>query len=239
MPGRRPLELRRRSEVNKRDPESPLSPRIDSFESVVANPDFPCVFATRALVDDELLFGSLENLDCTLGDIAAAVGDAVQVIAMDPAQVVILFIGAGSTSLEEDNALAAAITRELMHSSELDWPLDQSRDPADPLWILWVNGVDLFVNYSTPNHALRKSRNVGSSFAMILQSRSSFDRFAGRNNSTRTVIRKRLERYDGIPVHAALGSFGDVDNREIEQFFLGDGTETVDLLPGARKCPFH
>jgi len=48
------------------------------------------------------------------------------------------------------------------------------------------------------------------------------------------VIRKRLRAFDGTEPAAALGNYGDADNREWRQYFLPDKNTDAEL-----RCPFH
>jgi FPC/CPF motif-containing protein YcgG len=100
----------------------------------------------------------------------------------------------------------------------------------DPRWVFWFEGIDFFVNFSTPSHQ-RRSRNLGSAMTMVVQARSSFDDFAEPDNRIRALIRSRVQTYDDMPVHPAIGTYGDPTSREATQYFLGDSNDiTIDLL---------
>ncbi len=55
-----------------------------------------------------------------------------------------------------------------------------------------------------------------------------------RGDAARTMVRGRLAAYDAVPLPENLGSFGDENNREWNQYYLDDGN-TSDV-PAA--CPF-
>ena len=49
-----------------------------------------------------------------------------------------------------------------------------------------------------------------------------------------TKIRQRLMDYDQVPVHPALGWYGEQTNREWRQYFLRDAQNDEPA-----QCPFH
>jgi len=57
---------------------------------------------------------------------------------------------------------------------------------------------------------------------------------SARGIAARRVIRKRLRAFDGTEPAAALGNYGDADNREWRQYFLPDKNTDAEL-----RCPFH
>jgi len=80
-------------------------------------------------------------------------------------------------------------------------------DPMAPYWSMCFAGMQLFINFSSPAHRQRKSRNLGRHFLFIVNPRERFDIVAGdtpEGNRVRQVIRDRAEAYDGIP-HAPSG----------------------------------
>ncbi|MBD0693861.1 YqcI/YcgG family protein [Streptomyces sp. CBMA123] len=199
--------------------------------------EFPCVFSMLPFSTSELFFGAIPGSD---GDVESAVVASLReltgIIQDLPDAIGVVFVDQpGEPSLEDDLALARSIVRAVMRQNALDHPDRVFPDPKDSDWELWLGGVGLFLNFSSPRHKARRSRNVGSRFTVIAQARESFDRQGRAAPRARESIRKRLAGYDDVEAHPALGSYGDPDSREALQFFLGDGTEAMDVTEGEQS----
>jgi FPC/CPF motif-containing protein YcgG len=193
------------------------------FAGTVLDPRFPCVFAQRAVERDELLYGLVGAAEELLPAVLATMRQACAAIRSVPDQVVVVFLDLGTAmSLVEERAVARSILTYLRRHDPVAWPADAPTDPHDPRWVLWFDGIDLFINFSTPAHVARRSRRVASAFTLIVQSRSTFDPFGGAGHPSRALIRARLAGYDAVPAHPALGAYGDPTNCEAAQYFLGD-----------------
>ncbi|MEV7652491.1 MULTISPECIES: YqcI/YcgG family protein [Micrococcaceae] len=197
---------------------------LSEFHDVVAKPHFPCFFAAAAFKNDELLFGVgdiSKGLDVVI-DLFDAVVDRIR---EDIDQTVVLWLtGSAASTLDDDRALASRILKHLLTSDPTPWPDGHTMDPTDPTWDFWYKGVDFFVNVSTPHHKLRKSRNLGSAFTLVVQSRTSFDRLGDGASRARTKIRERIGKHDLIDRSPALGEHGA--HPEIDQFFLDDSNDS-------------
>ncbi|MFK0200168.1 YqcI/YcgG family protein [Streptomyces lavendulae] len=197
-----------------------LESHLAQFAETAGSRDFPCVFAPLALRKDELLFGVGNvaqdgwNAAVTLMDLAA------EAIWEDPDQVVVLWLdGIGSDSLDSDHEAFRQILLALLEAGG-EWPADAPTDPADPKWNFWYKGIDFFINVSTRHHRLRRSRNLGHPFTLVVQSRASFDRLPVHAAAARRQIRRRISTYDAVGLSAHLGTHGDAP--ELPQYFLGD-----------------
>jgi N-omega-hydroxy-L-arginine synthase len=97
------------------------------------------------------------------------------------------------------------------------------------------NGMPLFCNMSNPAHRVRRSRNLGEHFILVINPRERFDIFAGDSPSGRQVrsnIRNRIARYDGTPHSLQLGSYGNGGVEWSQYGLIEDNIERTD------KCPF-
>jgi hypothetical protein len=114
-------------------------------------------------------------------------------------------------------------------------------DPDTPLWEFTFAGVQMFVVGISPTYRNRRSRNLGQCMIMLFQPRSVFeasDVSTEVNDRARTAIRERLRQWDGMPHHAALGVYGDPENREWQQYFLPDDNEAPPgICPLRRSAP--
>lgn len=197
------------------------------YTEIAGDTSFPCIFAPKALSDDELLFGSARYEPDQWSDVIALFDAMVESIRRNPDQVCVLWVeGAPIDSLEAESHFARQLMLTLLDASGR-WPEGETTDPENPGWIFWYKGVDLFLNFSTPNHVNRHSRNLGSCFTVVTQSRATFDRLPRQGATFRRIIRKRLASYDDVPLSPLLSTHGD--QPELPQFFLGDNNE----------CPYH
>jgi FPC/CPF motif-containing protein YcgG len=117
------------------------------------------------------------------------------------------------------------------------WPERVPSDPEHPAWSFCFGDVPLFVNFKTPAHERRRSRRMRCSYALLFQARDGFDLVAGDTPSgrrARALIRRKLEAFDGMPVHPALAHYGTPENREWKQYFLA---EEEAGLPD--RCPWR
>lgn len=129
--------------------------------------------------------------------------------------------------------------RVLQYWHDIDpggWPDTVTRDPDAPFWSMCFAGTQIFVNMSSPAHAVRRSRNLGPAFTLVINPRERFDAVAGdtpQGRRMRAHIRERIEAYDGLPHSPLLGSY---EAGEIEwwQYGLGETNE-----PPARGCPLR
>ena len=116
------------------------------------------------------------------------------------------------------------------------WPTAIPTDPNDALWSFCFDGEPLFINISSPAHALRSSRNLGDGLALVIQPRVNFDHVAGLQSpggeEIRQRIRQRMHAYDGQPHPTDLGTYGQSDNIEWKQYALNE-TNT----PTQNTCP--
>ncbi len=198
------------------------------FAERVRRRSFPCIFARSAVDQGDVVVGLARG---TRHEVLAASTDLLRQLARricdDDETIGVLFLDVpGLVTIDDDHRLADELLRHWHANDGADWPSHAPRDPADPAWVFWFDGVGFFVNFSSPRHERRHSRNVGPWFTVVAQAREVFDRPDRGGPRARSVIRRRLEEFDDVPAHPALGSFGDEANRESDQFFLGDDTQS-------------
>ena len=213
-----------------------LAELVDEFSTIVNNREFPCVFASVPFATDELYVSRVRRRDDVPEQVLTELRALCETIAVYPDAVGVVFVDdRRNRTLDEDFELAADIVQHVMrHAGQGDG--ERAPRPDHPMWSLLVDGVALFVNVSSPNHRSRRSRNVGSTFTVIAQARESFDRLNRASPRVRREIRQRLVTYDDVAPHPALGWYGDPDNREAWQYFLGDSGKVYDPT---RACPYH
>jgi FPC/CPF motif-containing protein YcgG len=127
---------------------------------------------------------------------------------------------------------------QYLHDHDVSaWPADVPQAPEHHLWSFCFGGVQLFVNFSSPGHEERRSRNLGSSMAFVINPRKNFDVVAGNDpegDAVRRRVRARIAAYDGRHHAEDLGTYGDPNNREWRQYAAAEPS-----APLPASCPLH
>lgn len=209
---------------------SRLRTLVHDFSGIVNDPDFPCIYSSLPFTTSQLYFDVIPHtVDSVEGAAVSLLKELCGIIRRVPDAIGVIFVEQqGEESLADDFHLACRIVQTVMRKNELDHPGVKIPEPHESAWELWLDGIGLFMNFSSPRHKARRSRNVGSSFTVIAQARESFDRQGRATPKAREMIRRRLASYDDVAPHPSLGSYHDADSREALQFFLGDGLEPMD-----------
>ena len=204
---------------------------------------FPCTFSQNAFRRGLIDFIFVERRDADgleqlREDLAAYVAAAGQwngkVNTARPLVVAFSRVAAYADSLEGYHRIGWEILQDWHDNDPAPWPDGVAREPNAPYWSMCFAGTQLFVNFSTPAHVQRKSRNLGRHLLFIVNPRERFDIVAGatpEGQRVRQVIRDRAEAYDGIPHAPELGSFL---KGEIEWWQYGvsdDNRERTDHCP--------
>jgi len=124
---------------------------------------------------------------------------------------------------------------QFLHERDTQPAAEQT--PDDPLWEFSFEGTEMFVVAGSPTYRLRRSRNLGPGMVLIFQPRKLFlDMETGLPiaAAVRHRLHKRMEAYDGLPLHPDIGFYGDDANFEWKQYALPD-----DNAPIMGKCPFQ
>lgn len=216
---------------------------VDLAERLTPPSGFPCTFSQnafrRGLVD--LIF--VEALDAAghaqlRADMLAYIVEAVrwdgQVNTARPLVVAFSRDAASAETVEGYHAIGWQVLQDWHDHDPAPWPEGVATDPDAPFWSMCFGGVQLFVNFSSPAHRQRRSRNLGRHFLFIVNPRERFDVVAGdtpEGNRVRQVIRDRALGYDGIPHAPELGSY---QKGEIEWWQYG---VTDDNHARTDRCP--
>lgn len=117
----------------------------------------------------------------------------------------------------------------------MEWPKNIPTDPHNPVWEFCFHGEKYFMFCATPAHKNRKSRHFDT-MLLAITPRWVLQEF-GKNKAfaknIKNMVRKRLAKYDSIPIHPDLNSYGLNDNFEWRQYFLRDDDTSLS------KCPYH
>ncbi|MFJ6392831.1 YqcI/YcgG family protein [Streptomyces sp. NPDC091972] len=221
------------SQLRDTDPPAPgtLYKLVHDFSSIVNNPEFPCIFSSSPFVRQEIFFGLVQEED--IESIVQLLKELCSRFRETPDAVGVLFVPQSEhVTLEDDLKLARNIVRSAMQQNVADGNAEGLPSPGDPDWRLWLDHTELFINFSSPRHRRRRSRNVGPCFTLVVQARSSFDHPSFKSSRARGEIRRRLESYDKVGPHPSLGDHHDPDNHDALHFFLGDDDQPLNVSGG-------
>lgn len=243
MPGDRvDALLMSRTELESRRGEAPAW-AVNLYAKVARSLEstdvpFPCLFGVQAFRSDSLRFtlvddgrnaSALLRLADALAEftrMARGLGRYTSLLA--------LFRPRGALSLESYRRHFWNVLQFLHDHDPEPWPSDIPVDPDNPFWEFSFNGNPMFVVCNTPEHRVRRSRN-GPGLMITFQPRWVFEGLeetSALGRQSRRTIRARLLRYDGLPAHPDLGTYGNPAHREWKQYFLPDDQDTE-----LRYCP--
>ncbi|MEO7260494.1 MAG: YqcI/YcgG family protein [Jatrophihabitantaceae bacterium] len=216
---------------------------LNDLESRLTDPGFPCVFSLNAFRKQLLKFVFVENAEDTgIQHLGEGLGEYVELSKrwegrLDTAYPLVVAFSLDAItahSVEDYHAFGWKVLEDLHEIDPAPWPEAVAKDPESESWSMCFNGMPLFCNMSAPAHRIRRSRNLGEHFILIINPRERFDIFAGdtpRGRNTRANIRNRINRYDGVPYSSHLGSYG-AGGLEWSQYGLAE-----DNSQRTGKCP--
>jgi uncharacterized protein len=138
-------------------------------------------------------------------------------------------------SVEDYEQLFWDVLTGLSERDEVEWPNEIPKDPHDSLWEFCFHGEKHFMYCATPAHKSRQSRHFDT-MMLAITPRWVLQEFMKKGTFTSRIknqIRKRLQKFDSIPIHPDLNSYGAENNFEWKQYFLRDDDTAIS------KCPFH
>ncbi|GAA0273349.1 YqcI/YcgG family protein [Streptomyces polychromogenes] len=222
--------------------------RRDAFEDIASrltDPGFPCVFSRNAFRKKLVKFIFVEGSGRKgIRHLGAGLKDYVELSrdwdgALDTAYPLVVVFSADSVtadSVERYHAFGWWVLQELHAIDPTPWPEGVDKDPQSEAWSMCFHGMPLFINMSSPAHQVRRSRNLGRHFALVINPRERFDVFAGDTPSGRKVrsnIRGRIARYDGTPHAQQLGSYGTGALEWMQYGLVEENRERADVCPFA------
>lgn len=205
------------------------------FEATVSSETrpFPCIFGVAGLKTNQLRFAFPDPFDAP--STAACLREYLpQARSLGPNTSLVIISRPGPVrAIDAYRRQFWALLRQLADVDRQQWPIDVPEVLDTPGWEFCFGGEPIFVVCNTPAHVLRQSRR-STSLIVTFQPRWVFDAIGSQAIFDKAVskIRKRLNSYDLISASPDLGRYGDTENREFAQYFLGDTNERP-------VCPFH
>jgi FPC/CPF motif-containing protein YcgG len=215
----------------------------DLAQALEAKNGFPCSFARSAYRQRMLHFAFVESPFCPqerrrLRTMLGAYLDTTRELSgiVESMTVLMIVFRPETLTLSVDayHQQAWMVMQDWIDNDSQPWPDAIPTDPEAPFWSVSFGSVPLFVNISSPAHAIRRSRNLGASLVLVTQPRAGFDLVAGptpEGDRVRARIRADMERFDGIPAPPDLGTYARGD-LEWKQYALQEHNED-----DGRVCP--
>lgn len=207
------------------------------FRQKVLDRKYPCHFGTIAEKKRELRYLFVEDEDANA--IAYGLRSFLELSRANPSvkYALILFIkpAPALSSLDYYADQFWRILKNLIRQDSAPWPDNRPQKPEDPNWEFCFDGEPMFVFSANPGYYLRDTRVFGKSHLMLFQPRRIFNGIEGgtfAGTRAREQIRKRMKKWEDMPAHPDMGSYGDPASQEWKQYFLPD-----DNTPLPNVCP--
>lgn len=218
---------------------------LAGFALQVGDDAFPCLFARKAWNSNTMRFAFIagtgqEKIDGFIETLSAYT-DFVHSVPSEErlmTPLVTFFNAYPRGPAGTLHALGWDILNEAHRRDPAPWPGSVPLSPDHPDWCFCFNGVQLFVNMSSPEHRVLRNRNLGQYLTFVINPRENFDIVASLSNRSgrlvRNNIRSRVAAWNGGVIPPELGFYGEEDNREWTQYQLHE-----DAVPRPSKCPFR
>jgi uncharacterized protein len=205
------------------------------YKEKLSAPEYPCFFGQTAEAREEMLYtfvrqGEVEDFLINVRRFVSLLGNT----GYERSSLSAFF--EPDIFLEQHTEFVARFWKTLQYLHDHDSRV-AIRSVEDPLWEFCFGGCEMFVVGCSPTYQVRRSRNLGPGMVLIFQPRHLFIDPATSEPiapAVRHRIHRRMQAYDGIPVHPDIGFYGDTANREWKQYALPD-----DNAPELGICPFH
>lgn len=217
---------------------------VQDFAERLGSESFPCLFGRKAWGNNSLRFVFAECDGAgEYDDVLVGLTDYTHFVKATPLNErlftpLILFFEVSRLDYTALHEFGWDVLSWVHGMDPAPWPEAVARDPDHHSWCFCFNGVQLFVNMSTPEHHLLRSRNLGDYLTFVINPRENFDAVASLQTRSgqlvRETIRRRVSDYNEGAVPAELGFYGDEDNREWRQYQLEEPR-----LPRPARCPFQ
>lgn len=210
----------------------------ENFHQVVSDPDFPCYFGTIAEKNKEILYTYLD--DDNLETLPEKLKLFIEYDRSEPNRhALALFVKPEDTErhFEFYKERLWDILQYLHEHDPSPWPENQPKDPQEPFWNFCFHNEPLFLFANSPAFKNRRSRNLGNSLVIMIQSTEVFNGIepgTPTGTQVRSKIRERIIKFDGFKPHPDLGNVRGVVKNPWKLYFLSD-----DLERDRGQCPFH
>ncbi|MFW8593295.1 YqcI/YcgG family protein [Cribrihabitans neustonicus] len=216
---------------------------LADFASRAGDEAFPCLFCRKAWKDGTIRFLFAEcGPDLEYDDLLLGLTDYTNFVQRTDIKdrlltPLVVFFETSRLQSGPLHTLGWDILNWVHRMDPAPWPADVPDEPDQADWSFCFNGVQLFVNMSSPEHEALRSRNLGGCLTFVINPRENFDALASLKTRSGKLVRERIRArvaaFNGGAVPQELGFYGDENNREWMQYQLEE-----DSLPRPAACPF-
>ncbi|HVS29389.1 MAG TPA: YqcI/YcgG family protein [Solirubrobacteraceae bacterium] len=194
------------------------------------DPAFPCTFAVGALARQHLRYYFAESpleaasLSGVRDALLEYMGNFREIGGRYTSLVIFFRPESDPLPLDEYRRRFWNVLQYLHDRDPKPWPEGIPRTPDHPRWQFCCGGEDIFVVCNNPAHSGRLSRK-SDGMTIFLQPMWTFEHLLASEQRMLQAcrpIRARLEEYDQMGRHPALGMLGETSNREWQHYFLPD-----------------
>lgn len=196
---------------------------------------FPCVFGVSGFRSDQLRFAFLDQLTArsTAPILRQYLTSARSFGRMTS---LVFFTRPGPVqSIEAYRQRFWSLLDDLESMDETPRPEGISKQIDNPSWEFCFAGEPIFVVCNSPAHVIRQSRR-STSFMVTFQPRWVFEGITDSDDPAKLralrTVRQHLSNFDAIAPAPYLGSYGEPENREYQQYFIDDSNTPP-------ECPYH
>ncbi|MVF14801.1 YqcI/YcgG family protein [Ketobacter sp. MCCC 1A13808] len=218
---------------------------LQDFSEIMSDDDFPCLFGRKAWNNASIWFLFCERRESwTFIDFFNGLNeytDFLKTTATDQRiySPLIVFFSQDFNNKEFRHQSIGWEALNWAHRFDFaPWPHNIPLDPDHENWSFCFNGVQIFINMSSHDHTVLRSRNLGKYLTFVINARENFDAVASINTKSGRLIRERIRsriyKYNAGVVPQELGFYGDPSNQEWRQYQL-----TEEGLASPDRCPFQ
>lgn len=220
---------------------------LNEFHEALRDDRFPCLFGRKAQKEASIRFlfcqkPGVDRFDDFLSGLTQYTAFVRETPLVDRlyAPLVVFFDESYTEGLPQQHPIAWQALNWVHARDPVEWPAEVPADPEHPDWCFCFNAIQLFINISTVDHKILLSRNLGRFLTLVLNARDIFDAVASAETKSgrliRERIRSRIAHFNGGVVPSELGYYGKPENREWQQYQLGEaGLEKPLHCPLTRK----
>lgn len=206
---------------------------LHSFMKIVTDAQFPCFFARKAMENKllKIMFCRIKSThEDRYMDFFNGMMTYTQFIKTTKLEerlltpLIVFFEADSVRKVLRWHSVAWEALNWIHEHDPVCWPQEIPLECEDPKWCFCFNDVQLFINMSTEEHKILRSRNLGKGLVLVVNSRESFDRVAHISTKSgqriREKIRVRNTAFNEGIAPGELGFYGAEDNLEWQQYQL-------------------
>ncbi|CAG9001599.1 MAG: hypothetical protein CENE_03622 [Candidatus Celerinatantimonas neptuna] len=206
------------------------------FYQILSDTRFPCLFGRHAFKQKTIEYGfvSEENHEENLIDLMFLYTEknknkSIKERLYHP--MIIFFEKGKMNSLEAEQQFCWQQLQLLNEKDSKPWPEHLPKDPSHHEWSFCFNEIELFFNMSCPSYSKLRSRYLGEHIVFVVNPRKHFDCVAPQGTEkgakVRGKIRNRSKEYNNGYLSNELGTYGDTNNKEWQQYLLAEPDHNV------------